>query len=767
MEFLNETYIYGGIAIILSIAFILTVLFVNPIKKGRFTGRKKIILVSGLLIFSIWFLRMAIAINNRSIDTAIACLIDTLQTFSLDAEYHEYIASAKEVITNIPGLSEFWVSALTVYVSLIYVAAPITGGAVLFEIIASIFPRIKLFFSSMCVWKEIVYFSELNEQSLALAKSIRENARNEKNWLRKPIIVFTDVYTDDEEEKSTELLLSAKALGAICINDDILHTHIRYRWKKKMFLIDKNEVNNIQTLTALSTESRYKLLDGADVFLFSNDDTFALVGYKIKEELKNKSWAKKMPRIISVNGYRNLVRNLLSEVPLYEPLVEKTDAHSIKHHEEDRQLNVTIIGAGDIGTEMFLSTYWYGQILNYQLNINVISQEPEEVFIDKINYINPDIFDTCVRSKTTIRKEDTERLDSVFSFDGSTNQYSKIMRKYPDDKDTSVPYFRFRYFQTNLKDDDLESKLSTSFWSDGFKIIDSDYFLVALGSDADNLSVADKLNRFVSISKLESSKRKHAVIAYVVYDSDLCRVLNEQQKNAGLLKNFVYMHAFGSLEEVFNTKNIYMEENEGDVERINDAYERAAQRVVNKKFNKSQYDYWSDIARALHIKYKVFSAGFIKDSVFNCSNVEIRKDRLGKALEEYKKSIIPYEKDNENSKKKKSNSETYVGLTWLEHRRWNAFMRVNGFRCPNDFTLYCRETKEHKNMELKLHPCLVESDSIAVIDGLFDDKSENKYDYLDEVSIKISNALGKKTNYKMYDCPGFDFECNELGEIIK
>ena len=78
------------------------------------------------------------------------------------------------------------------------------------------------------------------------------------------------------------------------------------------------------------------------------------------------------------------------------------------------------------------------------------------------------------------------------------------------------------------------------------------------------------------------------------------------------------MHAFGSLEEVFNTKNIYMEENEGDVERINDAYERAAQRVVNKKFNKSQYDYWSDIARALHIKYKVFSAGFIKDSVFNC-----------------------------------------------------------------------------------------------------------------------------------------------------
>jgi len=180
MEFLNETYIYGGIAIILSIAFILTVLFVNPIKKGRFTGRKKIILVSGLLIFSIWFLRMAIAINNRSIDTAIACLIDTLQTFSLDAEYHEYIASAKEVITNIPGLSEFWVSALTVYVSLIYVAAPITGGAVLFEIIASIFPRIRLFFSSMCVWKEIVYFSELNEQSLALATSIRENARNEK-----------------------------------------------------------------------------------------------------------------------------------------------------------------------------------------------------------------------------------------------------------------------------------------------------------------------------------------------------------------------------------------------------------------------------------------------------------------------------------------------------------------------------------------------------------------------------------------------------------
>ena len=63
-------------------------------------------------------------------------------------------------------------------------------------------------------------------------------------------------------------------------------------------------------------------------------------------------------------------------------------------------------------------------------------------------------------------------------------------------------------------------------------------------------------------------------------------------------------------------------------------------------------------------------------------------------------------------------------LTWLEHRRWNAFLRVQGFRAPPGLvSALCRleqhgmeavdESKlgmyAYKNVPDRLHPCLVES----------------------------------------------------------
>jgi len=758
----EKSYILCAIALVLSFAFWITTICVNPVKKGRFTGRKKIILVSGLLVFTIWLLRMAAEFTvSTGFEVVIACLIDTLQTFSMDAEYREFIQATQGIINSIPKMPAQIATILNLYIPIIYVAAPITGGAVLFEIIASIFPRVKLFFAKLSFWKEIVYFSELNESSLALAKSIRENVKG--NRFSRPILVFTDVYTDEDEEKSTELLLSAKVLGAICINDDILHTHLRHKFKKKIFLIDENEINNIQTLTALSTDDRCEILDGCDVFLFSHDDTFSLVGYKIKDDLNNKMWKRKKPRIISVNGYRNLVRNLLSEIPLYEPLIGKVDLQNESYKEKKYDLNITIMGAGDIGTEMFLSTYWYGQILNCQLNINVISQETEEDFIDKINYINPDIFDSCKRIK---RKDTSNDIDKAFCFDGTTERFKKIMRKYRSKEGSAEPYFNFRYYQTNIKDDDLETKLTNKYWDDDFSLIESDYFAITLGSDADNLAVADKLSRFVSIAKLNATEKKNAVIAYVVYDVDLCKVLNEQ-KQANVLETGIYMKAFGSLDEVYDTKNIYMEEKEGEVEKISDAYEKATQSVVNTKYykkNYSQYEYWSDIARALHIKYKVFSAGKIEKSLFN-SSYDDRKKHLEEALNKYKSTIIPSVKDNNDDRMKKINNTVYGGLTWLEHRRWNAFMRINGFRCPEDFTVYSSQTGQHKNIELKLHPCLVESNTDGRINEIFSNMSYDDLDELDRISVDVYKALDKQTNYKLYDCPGFDFNCNEVGEL--
>ena len=49
-------------------------------------------------------------------------------------------------------------------------------------------------------------------------------------------------------------------------------------------------------------------------------------------------------------------------------------------------------------------------------------------------------------------------------------------------------------------------------------------------------------------------------------------------------------------------------------------------------------------------------------------------------------------------------------LAWLEHRRWTAFTRTRGYRYTAEINKNLElNGTNHKNMELKLHPCLIEA----------------------------------------------------------
>ncbi|MCD8180643.1 MAG: hypothetical protein LUF26_04085 [Firmicutes bacterium] len=697
--------IFGAVSIALAIGFLYVLFFLNPIKRGRLCGMGKMVIVSALLMLSVIFAWFAAALseNDYSVGAFVLSIVRALQTFSLDADYESLILAA-ERISEALSQSSIVRSLIKGYTLGLCLAAPITGGAVLFEIIASIFPRLKLFAARLTPWREVVYFSELNEQSVAIAQSIRNSGEKFNGF--KTVIVFTDAYTDKDDEKSSELLLSAKLIGAICVTDDILQIHINRLCKKRIILIDKNEASNIKALTALKEKKQF--LKNADVFVFANNDAYAEVAYKIGNELNrpekekrksdkgNDGAYKQYPyRIYTVNGYRQLVRNLLSEVPLYEPLVNRVNLSEYERENKKYELNITIFGTGDIGTEMFMSTYWYGQILNCQLNINVVSEESEDEFIGKINYINPDIFGTC----------------EIVGADGEPPMYNELMRVYPDDDEiTAEPYFKFRYCQTDVKDGDMNRKLTSKSFRDEFRIVDSDYIMVALGSDEDNLSAASNIGRCMETIKTAEKENKRAVVAYVIYDDALCEALNAQGRKNGN----VYIHAFGSMNEVYDINNVYMSVTKKSENEIFNSYQSAAADAMQKLYESSyQYDYWSSIARALHIKYKVFSAGYINASVFDNTDKESRQKMLDEALARYKESIIPYEASNDEQTRKdnerKVNAEIYLKLSWLEHRRWNAFSRVNGFRKPAGFKLY-EKTGNHKDLDLKLHSCLVEAD---------------------------------------------------------
>lgn len=729
---------------------------------------------SGFLLLAIWLLRFAIgyfaivtaengATHLTLLEEFVNSLFGALRTFSMEEEYAEYIMNVKALVTEVVPNAHWSFSVIRtvaiVYASVLNLIAPVIGGAIILEILASVFPKIGLRWSYFFIKRPKYFFSELNSASLSLAKSIYNKEKSEK-----PVLIFTDTYVDDEKEKEYELLLEAKKYGAICIRDDLAHVRKTKYGKRAYFLMDENEFGNLQTLMGLTEDHNVKYIRDAYIYLFVQSDAYVQVEKQINEEFKEekkKALLKggEKPTIVPVNGYRNLVQNLFVEIPLYEPLINKKDS---------TKLNVTILGNGIIGTEAFLNAYWFGQMMisrddngeksmsECEMTINVVSKDSEEVFWSKIDYVNPEIKGTIEVLGKCIDSNENDLLcyDSV----GHKNN----------------PYCRVRYVQADVK--------VGGFWSSASdktqQLLDSDYFVVALGNDADNISVSDKLRRMIGKKHLEEMFEDdvvQVVIAYAVFNSELAGTLNKQRHYRCRVddKTDIYMYAFGGLDEVYSCDNVYMSKDKLLAEGTGAAYDKEQMRQKHVDDHKTRsddasknYSHWSNLARAMHIKYKAFSLGLVRKSIFDCTQSDY-ENYVKEQCHLYKK-LVAYNAANrfkELQKNELLDFETKMHvLAWLEHRRWNAFTRTMGYQYTNAETLFNIKNSQ-KDMELKMHSCLVEarlprlleSDTYMYAD--FTGKSLDDLDRLDCVSYerKRRNPL-ESVDYKAYDYPRYDYD---------
>lgn len=724
-----------------------------------------ILVFSGCLLVSIWCLRYAVGYysllcaNPEDVtltwwEEVFNSIAHAMQTFSMDEDYTGYILSGKEMIRNLLGGASWWELVYGAYASALNFLAPIAGGAMIFEIIAGIFPRLRLRLSFLAVWREKYYFSEINEASLALAKSVRDSGSHRF----KPILIFTDTYLDKENELDAEVLLEAKKLGAICLRDDLSHV-IKNRWgKRRYFLIDEMQMNNLQALIGLTDEQNYPYLRHSTVYVFCEDSRYAQVERQLMEKLQREYHLDRergeLPTFVPVRNYRSLATNLLVNLPLYEPLVQRKQAG-----EKDLNLNVTIFGSGTIGTEIFLATYWMGQMLDCSTHMHVVSECTEQEFWGKIDYINPEI------------RKTTDAQDPILRY---------------SDRGSSKPYVTVSYQQCDLK--------TGAFWQtqdeNSRRIMDTDYFVVALGSDADNISVAEKLHQHVGQAHVATGVNRKTVIAYVVYNTELCETLNRKRcfcsSEAG--KPDIYMHAFGTLGETYSCENIFMTQHAIWAKESGEAYmmrqrstDQEADNIARVLDANRDYTYWANLARAMHVKYKVFSLGWVDSSIFD-SDVEDKsghRSRVADACARYRR-VASNQMDEGDQWAKEVVEAQKHRLAWLEHRRWNSFTRVMGFRCSDAYLRYYHAAGDSvKHMELKLHPCLVECDEDGIrarflADGTVDestaflDQNRESFDALDLLSYDLYehtyvDAAGKERrfnsyDYKQYDYPAYEFD---------
>lgn len=710
------------------------------------TTVSRTLLFSGCLIAAVWCLRYAVgyfsivSADNNTVtltwwEEIFNSLVHALQTFSMDEDYTDYILDGKKMLGTICGDNSAWIAIYGLYSSVLNFVAPIAGGAIIFEILASIFPKVRLQLSHLAFWKEKYYFSELNDASLALAKSV---CTIKVGSFMKPVIVFTDAYVDDEDEKGSEMLLEAKLLGAICIRDDLSHVKKNKFGMRKFFLIDEAESGNLQTLADLANSSNSTYLKKSEIYLFTNDDAYIQVERRVRDRLITdlKFTEEELPVFVPIQSYRNLISNLLVDVPLYEPLIGKnTDCFG------NQVLTVSILGTGHIGTEMFLSTYWLGQILNCSLKINVLSQESEEEFWSKIDYVNPEIKHTTIKDDPILR----------------------INRK----GDIADVYCEVNYHQCNVKSSEFVSCLIDS----EKQILDTDYFLVSLGTDEDNISVANTVRKYIGQYHIKVNKPIKTVIAYVVYDSELSKTLNRKKYyNFVNEKVDVYMQAIGSLHDVYSVRNVFLTDHEPFAQKAHEAYvavqNREERAKTHRKRMNDDYKHWANLARGMHIKYKVYSMGMIKESLFDYPNaIESYNEKLAKSYAEYKAVVSGQvefiSKDQENE-----HLMLLHKMAWLEHRRWNAFTRVKGFRNTTDYDVYAVPgvIGSYKQMDIKLHPCLVECDQKGIranisskgeidVESLFQCDDRDDFDLLDDLSYDLYSKKYNDYDFKQYDYP--------------
>lgn len=365
----------------------------------------------------------------------------------------------------------------------------------------------------------------------------------------------------------------------------------------------------------------------------------------------------------------------------------------------DGNVHVLCLGSGVFVRRMILSLISCGQLVKQHLYIHVVSGKEEDV----------------------LRKE----LDSAAPL---LKHYSNLMA--PTDQE----YVTFSYQQVS---DVLDESVCQEVL---MRYPDSRYMLVSLGSNRSNIEAARMYA--LHLAQLPNPVKKKAVLNYYCSEDAANNIYELLDRNA--LPDWLTVDAFGNnlsgYSKVIRTlglrtlklSHLY---NKLDDPRISLA--ESARRLIA-----DAYSLRSSCASALHLKYKLFSAGInpapntTHRSIITAYQKALADHRFGEQME-------------------------------LEHRRWMMYMIADGYRTPTSAELdrYGFEMVDGKfNAKWRcdkksLHPCLVPCEKAGVTlktsDWTMYDTAkkidESSFDPLDKKSLELHLRSGKKCSRILED----------------
>lgn len=553
-----ETFLTISIVLLAAGGIGAVVLYRMPYRKGRVLTSSNcmlavVFLSSLLLFFPIYATEFGLDVAGI-FKSLLLSIHTVMRLFVLDGDF-EIILGFQESLTPQVG------AAYSAVAAIVYVLGPVLT----FGFILSFFKNITAYRDLyMHFMSDLYVFSELNEKSLVLAESIKQRAKRN-------IIVFTDVFTQ-EEEAAFELQEKARELKAICFKKDIVDINWNMSHKNRkvyLFTIGDDEAENIEQSVKLA--SRYAPLKNFQLFIFSSS---------AESEMLFSSIPGDGIRIRRINPTRTLIENIL-----YQRGGE-IFRNALDVGGSEKLISAVLLGLGQHGTEMLKALSWLCQMDGYRLEINAFDKDPQA--LDKFKALCPELMSPD-KNGTNIPGEARYKINIHAGVDTNTIQFQQQYQ--------AIPHVT--------------------------------YVFVAMGEDARNIQTA------ITMRMLSERKGIQPHIQAIVY---------APHKKAALEKVTDYRGHSYNIDFIGDMRAAYSRDAIVDNQLYHVALERHLKWGSEHDFWAYEFNFHSSIAAAIHLKMRK-----------ECNMPWANKTEA--------ELTIP-ERDQ---------------LEDLEHRRWNAYMRSEGF----------------------------------------------------------------------------------------
>ena len=523
-----------------------------PYRSGQLLTSGNLMPVAVALSSGVLFLPVYSAQGLDALETLLMSIHTVMRLFVLDGDFviiQEF--QAGDGLT--PAYS--WLAAV------LYVLAPVLTFGFILSFFKDLTAYRQLY---MSIGSDLYVFSELNEQSLALATSARN--RNPKSR-----IVFTDVF-DSEDEVSFELREKARELKAICFKKDIAAIDWAPGSRKRrvcLFTIGKNREENLEQSVYLV--SRYGQRQNFNLYVF---------GSGVEGEMLFSAVSGEGMHIRRVNPVRIRIDHLLYAQG--HQIFEK----AIPGENGEKQIRAVVLGMGEHGAEMLKGLTWMGQMDGYHVEIHVFDKDP--LALEKFTAQCPELM-APERNGTRDPGEARYRIVIHSGVDVDTARFAEEFRNLGP-----VTY--------------------------GF---------VSVGDDSSNIRNAVKLRQ------LSERKGDHPTIQTIVFAQGKKGYLESVTDYRGHSYDIQFV---GDLASTFSLETIV------DSALYQEALQRHLKWGSERDFWAYEFNFHSSVAAAIHL--------------------HLRKAVGLPWADKREEELTPQER---------------FALEDLEHRRWNAYMRSEGY----------------------------------------------------------------------------------------